>query len=272
MSNKLGLDYFNIDVDIFNDPKIIKLIKRYGPLGLSSYLITLSNIYQKGYYLEASVDDLAQIILSTITGKFVSGNYKLQEIIYYMAEIQLFSQEMMKAHIITSKGIQKRFILMTKKRKNQDLSNYWLLDPVKPAEASLEEPVISYEDDIYANLTKEEKKRIKKKEGTRKKIAEHGPNKHYLTSCLINYKYIDEYDLDIHRYNLLFQDLYQAYDQETVFKAVRYICNYAAKKTVSIENKYYFFEKSITANLERLTKPVTNFANASFEDFMKDLL
>ena len=271
MTNKFGLDYFNIDVDFFNDPKIIKLSKRYGPLGVMSYLITLISVYQKGYFLEANIDDLAHILLNTIGGKYVSGKYKLQEIILYMAEINLIDKASLENHIITSRGIQKRFILMTKNRKNQDYTKYWLMKPViKASKTKIKEE--TFIEDDYQHLNKEEKKRIKRKEIIKKKIKEQGPNKHYLTSCLINYKYIDDYDLDIYLYNQLFEELYQVYDQDAVFKAVRYLCNYASRKTVLIENKYQFFDKSIRDNLERLSKPVKDYSNQTIEEFMNDLI
>jgi hypothetical protein len=272
MANKTGLDYFNIDVDFFNDPKTIKLSKRYGPVGVMCYLITLISIYQKGYFLEASIDDLAHIILNTINGKYVSGKYKLQEIILYLAEIDLIDKDLLEEHIITSRGIQKRFVLMTKNRKDQDYTKYWISKPVIKVtkDKAKEEP--NTEEVDYQHLDKEQKKRIKRKEAIKKKINEQGPNKHYLTSCLISYKYIDEYDLDIYLYNQLFEELYQAYDQDTVFKAVRYLCNYASRKTVSIENKYQFFEKSIKDNLERLTKPIKDYSNQTIEEFMNDLI
>ncbi|MFW5865368.1 MAG: Lin1244/Lin1753 domain-containing protein, partial [Candidatus Izemoplasmataceae bacterium] len=194
MANKFGLDYFNIDVDFFNDPKIIKLSKRYGPLGVMCYLITLISVYQKGYFLEACVDDLAHILLNTIGGKYVSGKYRLQEIILYLAEIDLIDKASLENHVITSRGIQKRFVLMTKNRKDQDYTKYWLIKPVVKATKAKAKEELVIEDD-HQHLDKEQKKRIKRKEQIKKKIQEQGPNKHYLTSCLINYKYIDDYDL-----------------------------------------------------------------------------
>lgn len=277
MSSNMGLDYFNIDVDIFDDAKIIKLMKRYGPLGFMSYIITLTNVYKKGYFLEASVDDLAHILLNRIGGKYVSGKYKLQEIILYMASINLISAELLKQNVISSKGIQKRFVKMTKGRKEQDLSKYWILDQ-KPDKAIkitqvIEESIESYMDEDYFNsLSKEEQKKIKRKEARYKKIKEQGPDKHYLTSCLLNYRYIDDYDLDVHQYNQLFEELNKAYDQDIVFEATKYICNYASRKTTQIRDKYHFFEKSIHENLKLLTKRREKDPNQSFDEYLNELL
>jgi len=267
MSNNQGIDYFSLDVSIFSDAKIIKLIKRYGPLGFMSYLIMIVHIYQKGYYLELSIDDLAQIILSKVGGKYVSGPYKLQEIILYLASIDLIDSKLLEQGIITSEGIQKRFVQATKKRKLPDYSKYWLLEPTDIKDIKEEVK----EDDDYSHLPEKEQKRIKVKEEKRKQLEEEAPNKHYLTSCLITYRYIDEYDLNIHKYNELFKELHQNYDKELLYDAVKYLCNYASKKTAAISDKYYFFEKSIKENLHDLTNK-GKLANMSIEDMFKELI
>ena len=114
---------------------------------------------------------------------------------------------------------------MTKKRKNQDLSLYWLLDS-KPdqEEKDIEEP----EEEIEL-LSPKEKKLRKIKEQRIKDIKEHAPNKHYLTSCLITYKYIDEYSLDIYKYNNLFEELVNHYDQDMLYDT-KVLSNYASRK------------------------------------------
>jgi len=45
---------------------------------------------------------------------------------------------------------------------------------------------------------------------------------------LIN-SYIDEYDLVIFLYNALLEKFYQAYNQDTVFKAAKYLSNYSSR-------------------------------------------
>ena len=57
MSSSMGLDYFNIDINIFSDGKILKLMNRYGPVGFISYITILAHVYANGYYLEYSIED-----------------------------------------------------------------------------------------------------------------------------------------------------------------------------------------------------------------------
>ena len=258
--SSLGLDFFNLDVNIFNDAKIIKLIHRYGPLGFMSYYLILTNVFMNGYYLEVSTNDLAYILLNGIGGKYINGKNKLQEIILYLAYIDLIDKDLLNQNVVTSKGIQKRFLVATRSRKNQDLSKYWLLDEKENT------------NDIVEEVIKDQKKKTKKQriqERRFKDINEHAPKKHYLTSCLIEYRYINEYSLDIYKYNELFEDLLHRYDGDTLYQAVRYLCNYASRSNTKIDDRYKFFETSITKNLERLT---SEHNNLSIEDLFKSLI
>ena len=246
-SNNLGLDYFSVDVNILSDAKIIKLIHRYGSLGFATYMILLTKIYMEGYYLENSLNDLVYMVLAHIPGKYVSGKNKLQEIILYLAHLDLLDKELFTQNVITSKGIQERFLLATKKRKAQDLSKYWLLD--QPEEPEEDRKELTVEEQV--NLKPNKKERIRNRRV--KDIEEHAPKKHYLTSCLIEYRYIQEYSLDIYKYNDLFEELSKAYDGDLLYQAVRYLCNYASRSNSKIDDKFNFFESSIKKNLISLT-------------------
>jgi len=262
MSSSMGLDYFNIDINIFSDAKILKLMNRYGPVGFVSYITILAHVYANGYYLEYSIEDTTQLLLSRIGGKYFSGKNKIQELILYLAHIDLIDMGMLHQQVVTSKGIQKRFIKMTKKRQNQDLSKYWIIDHQK---VSVERKVV---DPSEVNL-KDEK--LTKKEIRRRKqiddVYEGAPRKHYLTSCIIESGYIDNYDLDIPRYNELFEGLSKAYDHDQLFKSVRYLCEHSKRTNKKIENKYKFFEVSLDKNLNLETPYITE----SFDEMIERL-
>ena len=259
MSSSMGLDYFNIDINIFSDGKILKLMNRYGPVGFVSYITILAHVYANGYYLEYSIEDTTQLLLSRIGGKYFSGRNKIQELIIYLAHIDLIDMGMLHQYVITSKGIQKRFIKMTKKRQNQDLSKYWLID--NQIDTDIVKSVDSREE-----VGKDEK--LTKKEIRRRKriddVYEGAPRKHYLTSCIIESGYIDNYDLDIPRYNELFEGLSRAYNHDQLFKSVRYLCEHAKRTNTRIENKYKFFAVSVDKNLN----PEKPFITESFEEMI----
>ena len=161
MSSSMGLDYFNIDINIFSDGKILKLMNRYGPVGFMSYITILAHVYANGYYLEYSIEDTTQSLLSRIGGKYFSGRNKIQELILYLAHIDLIDMERLHQNVITSRGIQKRFLKMTKKRQNQDLFKYWILDHLKEVEEH--KPDASIDDSVKdEKLTKKEIRRRKR--------------------------------------------------------------------------------------------------------------
>jgi hypothetical protein len=262
----LGLDYFSMDVNFLKDAKIIKLLHEYGPLGLSCYLCILINVYAQGYYAEYSINDLARLLINEIGGKYISGKDKLQEIILYMARIELIYSELLSQNIITSKGIQKRFLLATKKRKSQKYTKYWLLDNESPSTdliLNLEPPIA-----IGIEFSKEDAKQKRRQENHEKELSENAPKKHYLTSCLITYRYIDEYSLDLFKFNRLFEELCQDYQEETVYEAVRYLCNWASRASSIINDPYNFFEISIKRNLEMLR----NRQSFNFDEWMNSIL
>ena len=263
MSSNMGLDYFNIDINIFSDGKILKLMNRYGPVGFISYITILAHVYANGYYLEYTIEDTTQLLLSRIGGKYFSGKNKIQELILYLAHIDLIDMEMLHHHVVTSKGIQKRFVKMTKKRQNQDLSKYWIIENEKNSN------VVKA---INSNEEVEKDEKLTKKEIRRKKriddVYEGAPRKHYLTSCIIESGYIDNYDLDIPRYNELFEGLSKAYDHDQLFKSVRYLCEHSKRTNKKIENKYKFFEVSIDKNL----KPEKPYITESFDEMMERLI
>ena len=65
-TSKIGLEYFPMDIDIFSDIKIRKLIKYQGGKAISIYALLLCNIYKNGYYMEW--DDDVPFIISEQTG------------------------------------------------------------------------------------------------------------------------------------------------------------------------------------------------------------
>lgn len=126
--NKIALQYFPIDMEIFGDPKIKRLI-RHNPRGLEMYLRILTMIYgNKGYYLE--VDDETCF---DIADDMRMGEEEVREMIRFCAgeNIRLFDVGMLEKHrILTSRGIQNTYVdAMSKlKRRVEIRDDYRLLD------------------------------------------------------------------------------------------------------------------------------------------------
>lgn len=259
-----GLEYFNIDVNILSDVRVFKLIKRYGPLGFTSYMAIISHIYSKGYYVDYDLDTLAYLLLKHIPAKFINGRNKLQEIILYMVELELFDKQLFSNSIVTSIDIQEMFVHAAKKRQKQEEYPYWLLEEMNK-EVKTEDRSDLIDEDPIPN---KKQKRMNQK---MKEIKEKAPYKHYLTSCLITYRYIDEYSLDIHKYNELYESLEKAYDSSLLFDATKYLCNYASRSSTKIDDPYNYFETSITTNLERLTSSGNSVNSSDIQKLFKSL-
>ena len=108
-NKKTGLDYFPFDVDTFQDIKIRKLIKYQGGKAITVYALLLCLIYKSGYYMRW--DEELPFIISEQTG--FEEAYIL-EVIKSCVALGLFSKEMFDVkHVLTSKGIQRRWLKYT---------------------------------------------------------------------------------------------------------------------------------------------------------------
>jgi hypothetical protein len=204
-------------------------------------------------------------LLNEIGGKYISGKDKLQEIILYMASIDLIDGDLLTQNIISSVGIQRRFLQATKKRKQKANQKYWIL----PEEENLaEEKMDSDVVEVVAEIPHNEPPKSNKIRRPVKDILEGTPEKHFLTTCLITYRYIEECSLDLYRYNALFTDLLDQYDKESVYDAVRYLCNWASRASSKIDDRYKFFEVSIKKNLENLKRRIS----FNFDDWLGQLI
>ncbi len=108
-NRKVGLDYFPMDVDFFQDIRIRKLIKYQGGKAVTVYALLLCIIYKQGYYVRW--DDGLPFIISEQTG---FEEAYIQEVFKCCLIVGLFSKELYDSDkVITSKGIQKRWIKLT---------------------------------------------------------------------------------------------------------------------------------------------------------------
>ena len=120
---KQGFSYFSLDVDIFSDIKIRKLIKNHSGRALSVYICVLAFIYRNGYYVLNDED--FGFIVSEQTGDKVDF---IEAVLDYCVKVGLFSAEMFEQGVYTSKGVQERYLAMCKaSRRNIVFSEYTLI-------------------------------------------------------------------------------------------------------------------------------------------------
>lgn len=125
---KIGLDYFPTDVDIFENDKLFDVQIKYGPLGEVIYLRLLCLTYKNGYYYKFdSLDKLAAMLIKSIGNRWAREKDTVKDVISFLAECNLFSSELMQENILTSRGIQLRYLIATERRKSH-MQKYCLLE------------------------------------------------------------------------------------------------------------------------------------------------
>lgn len=123
---KTGLSYFPKDVDFYNDYKIMDLLEKYGPVGVTIYEVLLTEIYKNGYYLAEPIDRISTKIVRIIGAKWVQKRL-VSQVILDCGELGLFETTLLQHGVITSVGIQRRFAIVTSRNK-VNKEKYWLID------------------------------------------------------------------------------------------------------------------------------------------------
>ena len=122
---KQGIDYFPMDVGFFTDVKIRKISRACGSQSTSILICLLCNIYKdEGYYILWD-EDLPFVIADTVG---VSEG-AVKEVLIKSLQVGFFDQELYeKYRILTSSGIQKRFLLATYQRKETTIIPEYLIN------------------------------------------------------------------------------------------------------------------------------------------------
>lgn len=123
---KEGLDYFNLDVDV--DEKIELLEAKHGIIGFGVLVKLFQKIYKAGYYINVTEETVL------LFGKRIDVCINsINSIINDSIRWKLFDKSLFDQFgILTSTGIQKRYVEATKKRKEICfIKEYLLLENVE---------------------------------------------------------------------------------------------------------------------------------------------
>lgn len=291
---KQGLQYFPLDVSIFEDDKIQDLNLAYGYLGEIVYIRVLTMIYSNGYFMERTIPSLARSIVRSYQTESPTPE-EVETIIRYCGEIRLFDQKLLSSGILTSVAIQKQFVLSTRRRKKFDTDQYWLLSTETTEELRKSQNINvdsnRVNDDNNPQKTDEigvnvDNNRVNVDIGTQRKVKESKskdkrdktdktdkavfgfPKLHFLTNSILKKKYIDDSSLDFLKFNRLFEDAIDQYGMDDVLMAVDYIVQYSRSAEPPIDDRFGFMKSSLLSNLE-MFKHRREFANESFEAWIK---
>lgn len=165
--NKIGLDYFPLDVDIFEDEKVSAISGEFGIKGEITVIRLLCAIYRNGYYILWN-DLLKFKLLRSMPG--ISSEL-IESIVNRLVLWGFFDKTLFDSvKVLTSRGIQKRYFEASKRRKTEGKLPYLLVNACNNAVNVCNN---TFSDDINAskNPTKESKEKESKenKEKTQKK-------------------------------------------------------------------------------------------------------
>jgi hypothetical protein len=119
--NKSGLDYFPLDVSL--DEKMELVEAKHGLLGFAVIVKLYQNIYKNGYFMDATEDHLF------LFKRKVNVDINLiNDIINDACRWGVFDEAVYRKYeVLTSRGIQKRFIEASKRRKQVDFIREYVI-------------------------------------------------------------------------------------------------------------------------------------------------
>lgn len=146
---KTGLDYYSHSIGMTKDRKFRTVRKEYGSAAIDVWLALLDMIYSdKGYYLEyndKTKDDVVWDILDYVKGKYAPSPETVEGIIESLAACELFSGDLFKLGILSSKRIQQQYYAATVERKAVTvLPEIWLLDTETMKSLSERSPILRF--------------------------------------------------------------------------------------------------------------------------------
>lgn len=155
-NQKVGLNYYSVDTDRYQDQKIKRLKRQYKAMGLGVYDYVLSEIYRtKGYYLAWDADAIFDV-----AEYFEMQEEEVNVIILFCISIGLFNRKVWEQEmVLTSATIQKRFIEASKKAKRiiTEIPEKYLIVPEECDNVREESAIVPEKIDIIPQKVKESK-------------------------------------------------------------------------------------------------------------------
>ncbi len=118
---KYGLDYFPLDVSLFENKKMEAISGEFGDAGLLVTIKLMCDIYQNGYYTHWKPLNKMQL-LSRIKG---ATPQIVEDVVQRLITFEVFDEHIFNTYqVLTSKKIQETFLEATKKRKDIEFELY----------------------------------------------------------------------------------------------------------------------------------------------------
>ena len=175
-----GVEYFPLNVNFINDLKVRKLLLSCGAEAITVLIYLLSTIYKdEGYYVEIHEDEIDLIALDVnVTPEFVL------KVINKACEVRFFDVNLYNNfNILTSKGIQERYLKITERRKNSVVITQFNLINVDINSVNVNNNSINV-DNNSVNVYKSTQSKVKKRKvqkSTEKSLSNDSVKNVYLT-------------------------------------------------------------------------------------------
>ncbi len=139
--NKTGIDYFPFDVDFFLNDKLQLIEGEFGVKGGYITIRLLCKIYKNGYYYKWGADECL-LFAKNIGVESVSTN-NVDEVVRGLLRRGFFDETVFKSFcVLTSKGIQRRYVQATSERKEVEINtDYWLIELPKNVPKTINPPI-----------------------------------------------------------------------------------------------------------------------------------
>lgn len=164
---KTGLSYFPLDVDFFNDDKIELISSEFGAKGEVIAIRLLCQIYRNGYFYQWGKDE--SLLFAKRVGNGVTGAL-VDEVVAGLVKRSFFDERVFnRFKILTSKGIQKRYLEAKDRAKQVQMAEEYVLldvDTVKAIDnVSIYSINVSNNPQSKVKKSKEEKSKEKQNGG-----------------------------------------------------------------------------------------------------------
>lgn len=165
VSTKIGLSYFAVDTDIFQDRKIKQLKRNFGCQGIAILFYLLAEVYRdKGCGLEW--DENTALDVADYLGV---KETLVSEVVRYCGAVGLFNEALLSCGIITSAAIQRRYIEMSKRAKRTSIlipENWRIIEETTEDDTNVSANIPEYFPNTSRNipedfLPKEKKRKVK---------------------------------------------------------------------------------------------------------------
>lgn len=122
---KRGIDFFSFDVDFFEDEKIQFVSARFGIKGEVCAIRLLTRIYRNGYFIKWDED--SAYLFAKVAGKEISPGL-VNEVVHELVKRGFFDKTIFDLFsILTSRGIQTRYLKACSRRKQVEMDEQYLL-------------------------------------------------------------------------------------------------------------------------------------------------